>query len=192
MQISVKGKQLDVGDALRAHVKQSMEGLVGKFFDQAIDAAVVFSREAHSFRADITAHPSRGVLVQGSAAAADAYAAFDAASERVARQLRRYKGRLGHKGKAESDVVPAQQFIIASTEGDETPVEDHHQPVIIAEMAADVPVCTVSGAVMRLDLADVPAMMFRNSAHGGLNMVYRRPDGNIGWIDPKGGTGDGA
>ncbi|MEO5374283.1 MAG: ribosome-associated translation inhibitor RaiA [Alphaproteobacteria bacterium] len=195
MQISVKGRQLDVGDALRVHVTRAMESLVGRFFDQPIDATVVFSREGHAFRADITAHPSRGVLVQGGAVGDDAYVAFDAAAGRVERQLGRYKSRLTQRARGEGgegEIVEAQQFIIAADEADESPVDEHHQPVIIAEMAADVPVCTVSGAVMRLDLANAPAMMFRNSAHGGLNMVYRRPDGNIGWIDPQGGPGKGA
>ncbi|MBF0560852.1 MAG: ribosome-associated translation inhibitor RaiA [Alphaproteobacteria bacterium] len=185
MHISVKGRQIDVGDALRAYAQQSLEGLVGKYFDRPIEASVVFSRSGHTFNADISAHPSRGVLVQGSGAANDAYAALDVASERIARQLHRYKQRLGpHKGKVEVDSVQAQQFIIAADE-EEVPVAEG-QPVIIAEMTADVPICTVSGAVMRLDLADAPAVLFRNSAHGGLNMIYRRPDGNIGWIDPQG------
>lgn len=185
MQISVNGKQIDVGDALRSHVQQTIEALVGKYFDHPIDAAVVFSRDAHNFRADISAHPSRGVLVQGGAAAGEAYAAFDAAAERIATQLRRYKQRLSkHKARTDATTIPAQYHILAALEGEEVSAETP-QPIVIAEMAADVPVCTVSGAVMRLDLADTPAIMFRNSAHGGLNMVYRRPDGNIGWIDPK-------
>ena len=193
MQISINGKHIDVGDALRTHVQETIKALVSKYFDHPIEAAVVFSREAHNFRADVSAHPTRGVLVQGGAAAGDAYAAFDAAAERVSTQLRRYKQRLNkHKGKSDvAATIPAQYHILAASGSEEVSAEEH-QPIIIAEMTADVPVCTVSGAVMRLDLAGTPAIMFRNSAHGGLNLVYRRPDGNIGWIDPQKTGADGA
>ncbi|MBF0094796.1 MAG: HPF/RaiA family ribosome-associated protein, partial [Alphaproteobacteria bacterium] len=121
-----------------------------------------------------------------------AYAAFDTAAERIATQLRRYKQRLGkHKGRTDATSIPAQYHILAAPGEEDVPVEQPH-PMVIAEMTADVPVCTVSGAVMRLDLAEAPAIMFRNSAHGGLNMVYRRPDGNIGWVDPhKAGANGG-
>lgn len=187
MHISVKGRHLDVGDALRAHAVQATEALVGKYFGGAIDAVVMFSREGHNFRADISAHPLAGVLLQGTGSAADPYAAFETAAERVERQLRRYKSRLGaHKGKGE--VIPAQHTVLAAEGDDEVVQGDERQPVVIAEITADVPVCTVAGAVMRLDLADAPAIMFRNSAHGGLNVVYRRADGNIGWIDPQGAS----
>ncbi|VBB69771.1 Ribosomal subunit interface protein [invertebrate metagenome] len=184
MQITIKGKHIAVGDALRSHAEQSLHLLVSKFFDKAIDATVVLSREAHNFRVDITVHPFRGVTVKGSGVASEAYAAFDAATNRIERQLRRYKGRFfDHKTKGE--VVAAQYAIIAAQEEDneDSPVE--HTPIIIAEMSAEVPVCSVSGAVMRLDLANATAVLFRNSVHGRLNMVYRRPDGNIGWVDPK-------
>ncbi len=189
MQISIKGKQLAIGDALRFHSEQTLQVLVAKFFDKAIGATVVLSREAHNFRADIIVHPFRGVTIQGSGVTGDAYAAFDAAIDRVERQLRRYKGRFSDY-KARGEVVAAQYAIIAAQEdNEETPVEDS-APIIVAEMSADVPVCSVSGAVMRLDLANATAILFRNSAHGRLNMVYRRADGNIGWVDPQGdGTG---
>ncbi|KAF0116553.1 MAG: putative sigma (54) modulation protein [Rhodospirillaceae bacterium] len=185
MQIFIKGKQLAVGDALRSHAEQTLQNLVAKFFDKAIDATVILSREAHNFRADITVHPFRGVTVQGSGVASDAYAAFDTATDKIERQLRRYKGRFSdHKTKGE--VVAAQYAIIAAGEEDEeSPGTEDNAPIIIAEMSADVPVCSVSGAVMRLDLANATAVLFRNSAHGRLNMVYRRSDGNIGWVDPQ-------
>jgi len=190
MDIAVNGKNIDVGDALRDHVQSELTATVTKYFSRAHDAHVVFSREAHQFRADISVHPVRGMLVQGRSAAADAYAAFDGALERIAKQLRRYKRRLiNHHKRGPEEGIPAQQYVLAAeSEDDEVP--EVAQPAIIAEMPTEIATLSVSEAVMRMDLADVPAMMFRNSGNGGLNVVYRRPDGNIGWIDPV-DTGNG-
>jgi ribosomal subunit interface protein len=186
MEISINGKRLDVGDALRGHVEEHLTSTVGKYFSRGHDATVTISREAHLFRADISVHPIKGVLAKGHANADDAYAAFDAAAERIAKQLRRYKRRLNdhHKGRAGDESIPAQQYIIAAeTEEEELP--EQGQPAIIAELPTEIATLSVGEAVMRMDLADVPALMFRNRANGGLNVVYRRPDGNIGWIDPQ-------
>ncbi len=183
MQISIKGKHLAVGDALRLHAEESLTTLVAKFFDRAIAATVVLSRESYNFRVDITVHPFRGVIVQGSGVASEAYTALDTAMHRIERQLRRYKGRFfDHKSKGE--VLSAQYTILSTKENNNKETDDN--PIIVAEMSAEVPVCSVSGAVMRLDLANVAAILFRNSVHGRLNMVYKRSDGNIGWIDPQG------
>jgi len=186
MEISINGKRLDVGGALRGHVEEHLTSTVGKYFSRAHDATVTFSREAHLFRADISVHPIKGVLAKGHASADDAYAAFDAAAERIAKQLRRYKRRLNdhHKGRTGDESTPAQQYVIAAeTEEEELP--EQGQPVIIAELPTEIATSSVSEAVMRMDLADAPALMFRNHANGRLNVVYRRPDGNIGWIDPE-------
>jgi ribosomal subunit interface protein len=186
MEISINGKRLDVGGALRGHVEEHLTTTVTKYFSKAHDATVTISREARLFRADISVHPIRGVLAKGHASADDAYAAFDAAAERIAKQLRRYKRRLNdhHKGRGGEESIPAQQYVIAAeTEEEELP--EQGQPVIIAELPTKISTLSVGEAVMRMDLADVPALMFRNRANGGLNVVYRRPDGNIGWIDPE-------
>ncbi len=185
MDLMVKGKGLDVGEALRVHIETGLAGQVGKYFPRAHDAVVGIAREAHQFRVDISVHPLSGVSVQGRAAAADAYAAFDSALERISKQLRRYKRRLNdHSRRRSSDeAIPAQQYVIAAeSEEDELPAEG--QPAIIAELPTEIATLSVGEAVMRMDLADAPALMFRNRAHGGLNVVYRRADGNIGWIDP--------
>jgi ribosomal subunit interface protein len=186
MEISINGKRLDVGDALRGHVEEHLTATVGKYFSRAHDASVTISREAHMFRADISVHPIKGVLAKGHANADDAYAAFDAAAEHIAKQLRRYKRRLNdhHKGRADDEGIPAQQYIIAA-ETQEEELPEQGQPAIIAELPTEIATLSVSEAVMRMDLADVPALMFRNRGNGGLNVVYRRPDGNIGWIDPQ-------
>ncbi|MGE4529005.1 MAG: ribosome-associated translation inhibitor RaiA [Rhodospirillaceae bacterium] len=186
MEIIVKGKQIDLGDTFRKHAEATLIQLVEKYFDRAIDAAVIISKDAHLVKADISVHPIRGITLQSAAGAADSYAAFDAASEKISKQLRRYKRRLTDHGKPRAeDSILAQQFIIRPEPADaELPAEEAG-PVIVAEMSQDIPLCTVSGAVMRLDLSDTNAILFRNSSHGRLNMVYRRQDGNIGWVDPE-------
>ncbi len=187
MEISVKGKNLNVGDSLRHHVESNLTADVKKYFDRALHATVVFSREAHLFRADVSVHAGRGMVMQGKGAADEIHAAFDSALERISKQLRRYKRRLRdhHKGQGSEETLPAQQYVLAP-EADDGEVPEQGQPAIIAEMASEIDTITVSEAVMRMDLADAPVVMFRNRAHGGLNVVYRRTDGNIGWIDPRG------
>jgi ribosomal subunit interface protein len=186
MDVSVTGKHVDVGEALRDHVIDQLDAGVRKYFDRALDASATFSREGHAFRADISVHSGRGMVVQGGASSDDAYGAFDGALSRIAKQLRRYKRRLKdhHKNRGDVELIAAPTFIIAPDEEDEAPVDA--QPTIIAELSTEIATLTVGEAVMRMDLADYPIVMFRNSAHGGHNVVYRRPDGNIGWIDPQG------
>ncbi len=186
MEISVKGKHLDVGVALRGYVEDQLKNTVAKYFTRAVDGTVIISREGHMFRVDISVHAGRGMLMQGRAAADEAYAAFDGALGRIAKRLRRYKRRLcnHHKVRGAEETLAAQQYIIAAESDDEEVPEDA-QPAIIAEMAHEIATLTVGEAVMRMDLADVPVMMFRNRAHGGLNVIYRRDDGNVGWIDPS-------
>ncbi|UEM22146.1 ribosome-associated translation inhibitor RaiA [Skermanella mucosa] len=221
MHLSVKGKQLDVGDALRTHVDESLTAIVGKYFGRPIEANVVFSREAHLFKADISVHVGRNILLQSNAEASEPYPAFDTAADKIAKRLRRYKRRLkdhhkhGDSGEAVDGGIalaplPASQYILEA-EPDEAHIDGydedthdaalsspqdgqdgHPQPVVIAEMTTAIDTLTVSEAVMRMDLAELPALMFRNRAHGGLNMIYRRHDGNVGWIDPKGTEGAGA
>jgi hypothetical protein len=141
----------------------------------------------------VSAHIGRGILLQAHAESHDPYGAFDAAGERLDKRLRRYKRRLRDHRKedtAEAEPLPAQQYILQAAEvesADES--EEDAQPVVIAEMSTNISSLTVSEAVMRMDLAEQTAMLFRNRAHGGLNMIYRRPDGNIGWIDPQGNQG---
>jgi len=192
MHLTVTGKQVDVGDALRRHVETCLDSLLGKYFRTAIEAHAVFTREAHLISTDLSLHVGRGMVVNSSAAAMDHYLAFDAAAERLAKQLRRYKRRLRdyHGGKTRPPAErqeTAQAFILApmaEDEDDETAPPNGNAPVVIAEMSTDVPQLTVGEAVMRMDLADTPVLLFRNRSHGELNVVYRREDGNIGWIDP--------
>ncbi|MGH6883584.1 ribosome hibernation-promoting factor, HPF/YfiA family [Hypericibacter sp.] len=189
MQLTVTGKQIDVGDALRQHVADSLESILEKYFGQAIDASVVFSREAHLLSVQVTIHIGRGIMLASEAKAEQPYPAFDEAAVRLSTRLRRYKTRLRDHHRAEIKAERASQYVVApgsdeAAAGDAEAVPGDGGPLIVAEMATDVPTLTVSEAVMRLDLASQSAMMFRNRAHGGLNMVYRRADGNFGWVDP--------
>jgi len=193
MQLTVTGKHLDVGEALRDHVETCLSGVFGKYFGNPIEASVVFSRQAHLYRAQVSVHVGRGILLQSQADADAPYAAFDAAADHIAKRLRRYKRRLRDHRRATVETTPAQQYVIAPQPDSEEELADRPdgKPAVIAELTAEIPTLTVSEAVMRLDLADSPAMLFRNRVHGGLNMVYRRPDGNIGWVDPHGSRSSG-
>lgn len=189
MQVSVTGHQIDIGSALRSHIEESLEATVEKYFGDAIEATVVISRERQQFRADVAVHVFRGLHVRGHDSADDAYAAFDIAAVHVGKRLRRHKRRLRdhHANPRDTEGLPAQQYVLAGYEPeDETesaePKGDN--PVIIAEDTTHIDELSVSEAVMRLDIADLPALMFRNAGSGRLNVVYRRPDGNVGWIDP--------
>ncbi len=192
MQVIVKGKQLDVGEALTNYVSDRIESGVSKYFDNAIDAQVTVSKKNHNYHAETSVHIGSGIDVSASAEHVDAYACMDAAVEKIEKQLRRYKRRLKkHHGKERSALkmaYPAQSYVLApeSEESDTSSSESEEwHPIIIAESNSDIPDCSVGEAVMRMDLANVPAMMFHNSGSKELNVIYRRPDGNIGWIDPK-------
>ena len=194
MQISITGKQIDIGDALRDHISDALDDMVGKYFGNAIDATVVVSRDGQLYRADVGVHVGRGIQVRSHEAADDVYAAFDVAAAHLAKRLRRNKRRLRdhHQGeRADSAVLAAQQYVIASPtpdSDDDDAASDgsNADPVIIAEQPTTIETLSVSEAVMRMDLADAPALMFRDARSGALNVVYRRHDNNIGWINPVG------
>jgi ribosomal subunit interface protein len=208
MQLTVTGKQVDVGEALRTHVERTLESLLGKYFRTAIEAHAVFAREAHLIAVELSLHVGRGMVVNSRGAATDYYVAFDSAAERLAKQLRRYKRRLrDYHGKvrpAGERPEMARSFVLAPVEDVEDELDEAAEadgeietaadggiaPVVIAEMSTELPRLTVGEAVMRMDLADSSVLLFRNRSHGELNVVYRRGDGNIGWIDPvnRGGS----
>jgi len=189
MHITVTGKQIDVGDALRRHTHAALEDIADKYFGNALEAHVVFSREAHLIHCDLQVHVGRGILVQSEANGNEAYVAFDGAAERIDKRLRRYKRRLRDHHAQEKERERAETlgrtYVLQPGEDESAPQpDDKQQPMVIAEMETPIPQLSVSEAVMRLDLADLPALMFTNSARGTLNVIYRRRDGNIGWIDP--------
>ncbi|MBP5343563.1 MAG: ribosome-associated translation inhibitor RaiA [Alphaproteobacteria bacterium] len=180
MQINITGHQIDLGDSWRSYTTEKVADIAGKYFPNAVDANVKVSRSGELLKTEITVHPVAGAVVVSESVAGDAYASVDGALAKMNRQLGKYKNKLvGHK----YSTVEMVDMAVIDAEEDKDAVGD--APVIIAEMQTELPLCTVATAVMRMDLAGLSAMMFRNTAHGGLNMVYRRADGNIGWIDPK-------
>jgi ribosomal subunit interface protein len=193
MNLTIKGKNIDVGEALRTHVAQSLDHAIAKYFGNPIEATVTFSKQSHLFSADIAVHIGRGILVHAEESADQAYAAFDQAVDHLTKRMRRYKRRLRDHHRAETQSFRASQYILApeAEEEAEAAVNGNEAPAVIAEMQTEIPTLTVGEAVMRLDLSNLKAMMFLNRAHGGLNMVYRRNDGNIGWVDPRLGAAGG-
>jgi ribosomal subunit interface protein len=196
MNLTVNGKGIDVGEALRTHVAENLGRVFEKYFSNPIEATATFSKQGYRFAAQISVHVGRGILMQAEAEAAEIYAAFDSALENVAKRLRRHKRRLRDYHREPADSYAARQFVLAAETAESADVGDEvndkngdASPAVIAEMEMDIPTLTVGEAVMRLDLAETQAMMFHNRAHGGLNMVYRRNDGNIGWVDPALKTG---
>ncbi len=192
MQIKVSGKQVDMSDALRVRVSDHLDLIAGKYFDHALEATVTFSRARSFFTCDINMHAGRGLMLRGEGEAADANSAFDDAAEHIAKRLRRYRRRANeHARDAASRERPqtAREYVLRQEDG-ETPehangsAEPSTYATVVAESPAEIIRLSVSDAVMRMDLADQPVMMFRNSTNGELNVVYRRSDGNIGWIDP--------
>jgi ribosomal subunit interface protein len=198
MQITVSGKQLDLSDALCGRVSAHLENIATKYFGHALEADVTFSRARSFFTCDINLHAGRGLRLRGEGEALDANTAFDDAAEHIAKRLRRYRRRVNEHARDLANrerPEAARQFTLAQDEADDesgamngaavdgSPANGN-TATVIAEQAAEISWLSVDEAVMQMDLADQPLLMFRNRKSGTLNVVYRRTDGNIGWIDP--------
>ncbi|MBR9841530.1 MAG: ribosome-associated translation inhibitor RaiA [Rhodobacteraceae bacterium] len=187
MRYQITGKQIDIGDALQTHVKDELSAVVSKYAERPTDANIVFSKSAHEYVCEATVHLSTGLTAQAKAHATEIYAAFDDCAQKMEKQLRRYKRRLKdhHKDRAEPvELLGASSYILASEGEAEAAEPETLQPMIIAEMETQIPSLSVGEAVMQMELAGAPVLIFRNETKNGLNVVYRREDGNIGWIDP--------
>ena len=187
MQVQVTGKHIDVGDALRTHVTDKLDAAVMKYMDRATDALVVFSKEGHGFRAECTVRLGHNMTLQAHGEAGDIYASFDTAAERLEKRLRRHKRRLkdhhaAGKAAPEEFELPARVLANESEDGEE---QEGDQPLIVAETTQTLQRLSVGEAVMRMDLADAPFVLFRSGADGAFNIVYRRDDGNVGWVELK-------
>ena len=190
MDIRVSGHQVDTGDALRTHVEERLQGIADKYFSRSISAHVTFGHAPHgSFSCDIVANVMQGVILKGSGQGGEAHPAFDIAADRIETQLRRYMRRLKNKHAA-NGAAAAEPGQIADDAGytvfqtaDEEQTADY--PPIVAELRVDVPEASVGDAVMMLDLRNTNALLFKNSGTGAFNMVYRRGDGTIGWVEPQ-------
>ncbi|AXC49160.1 ribosome-associated translation inhibitor RaiA [Paracoccus suum] len=189
MRYQISGKQIDIGDALSTHVKTELGATVDKYAQRPTDATVVFSKDAYNFLCESVVHLSTGLTAQARGQAVDIYAAFEACREKMDKQLRRYKRRLKDHHKERSEPVEfsaAGTYVLAGDEDEwEAADGDGLQPIIIAEMETRVPTLSVGDAVMQLELSGHPLLVFRNEKHGGVNVVHRRDDGNVGWIDPR-------
>jgi len=188
MRYQISGKQIDIGDALQSHVTSELSAAVAKYSQRPTEAVVVFSRDGHEHSCEATVHLSTGLNVQAHGHAVEIYAAFDSCCEKMEKQLRRYKRRLKdhHRDRASPvEFVGGSSYILAASEEIEDAESDTLQPIIIAEMETRVPSLSVGEAVMQMELAGARLLVFRNEGHSGVNVVYRRDDGNIGWIDPR-------
>jgi ribosomal subunit interface protein len=190
MPFRVSGKNIDVGEALRERINARIAEATGKYFDGGFSGHVVIAKEAFGFRTECVIHLDSGIVLEADAFAVDPYASADHAAERIEKRLRRYKRRLkGHQGRADGRAVDggaidAPSYVIATPEHDDDEDVGEFAPVIIAESTTALQRLSVSEAVMELDLTGTAVVVFRHAGHGRVNLVYRRPDGHIGWIDP--------
>ena len=195
MQVQVTGKHVDVGDALRTRVSDELSSSIGKYFDRGGGADVVVSREGHSFKVDCAVTLASGQQLTSHGLGGDAYMAVGAAISKMETRIRRYKRRLKdhhHQALAKQQETAAY-YVLQPTDFEDEDEGDgladslgsFPEPMVIAETETPFRTMTVSMAVMQLDLTEAQAIVFRNAAHGGFSVVYRRTDGNIGWIDPE-------
>ena len=188
MDIRVSGHQVDTGDALRTHVNERMQALAEKYFSRTISAQVTFGSGPHSFfTCDIVAHVMQGLILKGAGQGTEAHPAFDQAAERIEKQLRRYMRRLKDRNSVHAtpgEIEADAGYTVFQGAAEDEELDGEHPPVI-AETRVDVPETSVSDAVMMLDLRNTNALLFKNSGTGAFNMVYRRGDGTIGWVEPQ-------
>ena len=187
MPFRVSGKNLDIGEALRAHISGRIVETLSKYFDGGYSGHVTVEKEGFGFRTECAIHLDSGITLHTEAAAADAYASADQAALRIEKRLRRYKGRLKDRHAARQNgaaTVEAPSYVIEAPAHDTEDEVTEFNPVIIAETTTALKQLSVSEAVMELDMTGAPVVVFRHASHGGVNLVYRRPDGNVGWVDP--------
>jgi len=190
MDIRVSGHQVDTGDALRQHVEGRLAGIAQKYLARPVSAQTTFGKgpHDHSFTCDVIMYVPNGVVLKASDSAADAHPAFDAAADKIEKQLRRYRKRLKDRhattnGETVDELLADAGYTIFAADEGEEPSTDN--PPVIAETRVDIPEVSVSDAVMQLDLRHTNALLFRNAGTGRYNMVYRRGDGTIGWVEPQ-------
>jgi ribosomal subunit interface protein len=187
MLYQISGKQIDIGAALQTHVKFVVDAIALKYAERPTDASVIFSRSSNEFVCEVSVHLSTGLTAQAKAHDHEIYAALDAAAEKLEKQLRRYKRRLKdhHKERAQPvEFSEASSYILAQQSDSTDNEPESLQPLIVAEMEQKIQSLSVGEAVMQMELAGAPVLVFKNEGHNGVNVVYRRDDGNIGWVDP--------
>jgi ribosomal subunit interface protein len=185
MAFRISGKSVDVGEALRGTAERRLADVLGKYFDGGYDGHVTVEREGSGFRTTCTVHLDSGSVLQAEGRDHDAHQSFERAAEHIEKRLRRYNRRLKehHAHARRAEAITATDRVIAAGEGEEAD-EGGGEPAVIAETTTSILSMSVGDAVMAMDLGDLPLLVFRHARHGGINVVYRRRDGNIGWIDP--------
>jgi len=185
MDIRVSGHQVATGAALQTHAEERLSGIVEKYFARALSSQVTLGKAPQgAFRCDIVTHVMQGLILKGHGVAQDAHVALDQAAEKIEKQLRRYKRRLKDRSEASSQAAREEQAAYTVFDAAEETEEPGEAPVVIAETRVDVPEATVADAVMMLDLRNTTALLFKNAGTGKHNMVSRRDDGSIGWVEP--------
>lgn len=194
MALRISGKNINIGEALRTHVSEKLNAATGKYFDGSVAGHVTIEPEGSGYRTDCTLHLASGVTLQAEGRAQEVYASFDQTAARIESRLRRYKRKLKDRSAAQRDngAIPAGEPIHYTVLGaldeiEEAPSEHEFKPAVIAESDKFLQKFSVSGAVLELDLTGAPVLAFRHASSGRVNVIYRRLDGNIGWIDPTGG-----
>jgi ribosomal subunit interface protein len=185
MSLRISGKNLDIGEALRGQIEGRIGEAVAKYFDGGHTGHVTVEREGPGFKTECAIHLDTGIVLQAVGHAVDPHLSFDLAADRIEKRLRRYKRRLReHHHSRRDEAVPATSYVLADFAEEEEVAADYN-PTIIAEEATTLETLTVGGAVVAMDLSEAPVVVFRHAGHGGINVVYRRSDGHIGWIDPS-------
>jgi ribosomal subunit interface protein len=189
MRYQISGKQIDIGDSLQSHVKQELNDVVAKYAERPTEAFVTFSKDRHEFVCESSVHLSTGLTVNAKAYASEIYASLDACREKMEKQLRRYKRRLkDHHAQRATPVETfgAPSYILAQEDaGEDANEPDTLQPIIVAETQTKIKSLSVGEAVMQMELAGENVLVFQNEGQQRVNVVYKRTDGNIGWIDPE-------
>lgn len=187
MQFHISGRHVELGESFQAHVEKRLSDGFSKYLDRITNVDVVVSKAAHhQFQVDIHGNPGThgGVVLKSQGNAGEVYAAFDDAATKAEKQLRRYKRRLKDHHRSDEKLATAKKYVL-QTESHDDELSEEGAPVVLAEKSTNIEKLTVSQAVMKMDLADLPALLFFNSGTGRINVVYRRADGNISWVDPQ-------
>lgn len=185
MSLRISGKQMDIGDAFKIRIEERVGDAISKYFDGGFGGHVTVEKQGSRFTADCMVHLDTGMTLQATGQAQDPQFAFDAAAERIEKRLRRYKRRLKSHMPAGGDGVDIEYRVMAPVAGDEDEVPEDYAPAVVAESTFALKTMSVASAVIELDTKDSPVFVFRNAGNEQVNVVYRRPDGNIGWIDPS-------
>ncbi len=192
MSLRISGKHMEIGDAFRSKIEGRVGEAVGKYFDGGYSGSVTVEKSGSRFSADCVVHLDTGISLQAAGQAQDPQFAFDAAAERIEKRLRRYKRRLkAHPVSAAADWIDLDYRIVAPAAAEDEEVPEDYAPAIVAESTVALKTMSVALAVIELDTKDAPVFVFRNAGNEHVNVVYRRPDGNIGWIDTSSATAAG-